>query len=173
MNEVYFMSSVIASVIAAKLSELGQRPADLCRKTGIQSSLMSNYLKGLKSPTLTNASAIASALGITLDELTGRETTDRVNEEALLLSNFRRLDSNSKCTVIATVEKLYLLNQHSKQLLCSMIGKYDLLDDLTRQLLVKIMDSLSLSSEEQTLLAAFRSLDSSSQEQLIDDLKKD
>ena len=54
-----------------------------------------------------------------------------------------------------------------------MIGKYDLLDDLSRQLLVKIMDSLSLSSEEQTLLAAFRSLDSSSQEQLIDDLKKD
>lgn len=45
--------------------------ADACRLTGIPTSLMSNYIKGTKSPTLTNAIKLSQALGVSLDELAG------------------------------------------------------------------------------------------------------
>ena len=49
------------------------KPADLCRETGIPTSLMSNYLKGTKSPGSSNSIKIASVFGISLDELAGRQ----------------------------------------------------------------------------------------------------
>ena len=49
------------------------RQADLCRLTGIRSSLMSDYISGKKSPTIRNAVLIADALHISLDTLVGRE----------------------------------------------------------------------------------------------------
>lgn len=56
------------------LSEHGMTQADLCRASGIPTSLMSNYYKGKSKPTLDNAVAIAQAIGITLDELVGFKT---------------------------------------------------------------------------------------------------
>ena len=47
--------------------------AELCRQTGVQTSLMSEYLSGKKSPTIRNAALIADALSITLDALIGRD----------------------------------------------------------------------------------------------------
>lgn len=54
--------------------------ADLSRMSGIPSSLMSNYFNGKRSPTLTNAIAMADALQISLDELAGREVPRRVRQ---------------------------------------------------------------------------------------------
>lgn len=51
------------------LKEQALRQADLCRMTGIQTSLMSDYIGGKKSPTIGNAILIADALGISLDAL--------------------------------------------------------------------------------------------------------
>lgn len=49
------------------------KQADLCRMTGIQTSLMSEYLGGKKSPTIRNAILIADALNISLDTLVGKK----------------------------------------------------------------------------------------------------
>lgn len=55
------------------LLEKNVKQADLCRMTGIQTSLMSEYINGRKSPTIGNAILIADALNISLDDLVGRK----------------------------------------------------------------------------------------------------
>ena len=55
------------------LLEKNMKQADLCRMTGIQTSLMSEYINGRKSPTIGNAILIADALNISLDDLVGRK----------------------------------------------------------------------------------------------------
>lgn len=56
------------------LKEQALKQADLCRMTGIQTSLMSDYIGGKKSPTIGNAILIADALGISLDALVEKRT---------------------------------------------------------------------------------------------------
>lgn len=53
------------------LDEKNLSQAELCRLTGIPTSLMSNYVKGIKSPTLTNSLKLAKAFEISMDELSG------------------------------------------------------------------------------------------------------
>ena len=55
------------------LLEKNMKQADLCRMTGIQTSLMSENINGRKSPTIGNAILIADALNISLDDLVGRK----------------------------------------------------------------------------------------------------
>ena len=55
------------------LLEKSMKQADLCRMTGIQTSLMYEYINGRKSPTIGNAILIADALNISLDDLVGRK----------------------------------------------------------------------------------------------------
>ena len=62
------------------LNGLNLKQADLCRMTGIQTSLMSDYLGGKKSPTIGNAILIADALHISLDTLVGKKTDDCRNK---------------------------------------------------------------------------------------------
>lgn len=84
------------------MKERGLRQADLCRMTQIPSSLMSDYVSGKKSPALNNAMAIADALGVSLDELTGRvELRPAVlsAREESLLNRFRLLDERGKRTI--------------------------------------------------------------------------
>ena len=54
------------------LKDRNLKQADLCRMTGIQTSLMSDYLAGKKSPTIKNAIFIADALNISLDTLVSK-----------------------------------------------------------------------------------------------------
>jgi transcriptional regulator with XRE-family HTH domain len=60
------------SILGHLLSDKNLSQAELCRKTGIQTSLMSNYMKGSKSPALSNAILIAEALNVSLDVLSGK-----------------------------------------------------------------------------------------------------
>lgn len=62
-----------SEVLKSTLKERGMKQADLCKISGIPRSLMSEYINGKKSPTITNAIAIASALNVTLDYLTGKK----------------------------------------------------------------------------------------------------
>ncbi|MCU5977937.1 helix-turn-helix domain-containing protein [Clostridioides difficile] len=58
------------------------KQADLCRMTGIQTSLMSDYIKGKKSPAISNAILIADALNMSLDILVGKDKTSIENIES-------------------------------------------------------------------------------------------
>ena len=98
------------------LAERELKQADLCRATGIPTSLMSNYVKGKASPTLDNAIKIAEKLNVTLDELVGRnvefesppkQTIDVMPEEAELVRMFQSLDKSGKRRVMRTVRGEY------------------------------------------------------------------
>ena len=84
------------------LSSRKLKQADLCRMSGIDTSLMSNYVSGKKTPTHTNAIAIADALQISLDELAGRSAPKRVIEQRLL-SDFRELSDEGQEVAVNTV----------------------------------------------------------------------
>ena len=90
------------AIIKMLMKARGLKQADLCRMTQIPSSLMSEYVSGKKSPALNNALSIADALGVSLDELTGRVELRRVvlsGREETLVNNFRCLDERGKRTV--------------------------------------------------------------------------
>lgn len=100
------------------LESNGLKQADLCRITGIQTSLMSEYLAGKKSPTIRNAILISDALNVTLDALVGKEAaliqTDRKEKE--FLGIYKRLPPVLQDYIIKSAEDLlqaltYLNNQ--------------------------------------------------------------
>lgn len=62
------------------LIEKNMKQADLCRLVHIQTSLMSEYINGKKSPTIGNAIQMADALDISLDTLAGREERVRYSD---------------------------------------------------------------------------------------------
>lgn len=81
------------------LQERNLKQADLCRMTGIQTSLMSDYFGGKKSPTIKNAVLIADALCVSLDTLVGKEnalnqhpnTGDKYTpHEIMLIAHYRK-----------------------------------------------------------------------------------
>lgn len=79
----------------------GMSQADLCRISGLSSGALSNYMNGNRVPSVTNAITIANALGVTLDELVGREPTryappPLTKDEEALLENYRNCTPTSK-----------------------------------------------------------------------------
>lgn len=86
------------------LNDKDLKQADLCRMTGIQTSLISDYLGGKKSPTIGNAILIADALNVSLDTLVGKNTSS----EKQLTKTFTDL-----CELIKSLsedEQLYLID---------------------------------------------------------------
>jgi len=55
--------------LKAVLADRGLKQVDLCKKTGISTSIMCNYILGNSEPGLSNLSAIANALNLSIDEL--------------------------------------------------------------------------------------------------------
>ena len=108
------------------LLEKSMKQADLCRMTGIQTSLMSEYINGRKSPTIGNAILIADALNISLDDLVGRkwntcrdqkkpgEYTDELSETLNKLTE-------KECIFVMDVIKA--LKQHLQWKKASAMGK--------------------------------------------------
>ena len=95
------------TTIQLLLESRGLKQADLCRMTGIPSSIMSWYVRGKKSPALNNAVAIADALNVSLDELTGRTNLRKAvlsEREELLLRKYRSLDERGKDTVDMAID---------------------------------------------------------------------
>lgn len=81
------------------LNDVQLKQADLCRMTGIQTSLMSDYLGGKKSPTIGNAILIADALHISLDTLVGKEPVSgytKSPEDKLTLELIQIIQTMSK-----------------------------------------------------------------------------
>lgn len=95
------------------LANRSMRPAELCRLTGISSGLMSNYVKGAKVPTLTNAVLIADALGISIDELCGRNPPDSAAKRELL-ANFNQLNDEGKEAAINMISGMLSVPAYKK-----------------------------------------------------------
>ena len=108
------------------LDKQNLKQADLCRLTGIQTSLMSEYVKGKKSPTIKNAIAIANAFKISLDTLVSN----------IILSD-NTLNS-TKSTTENIIDKLDI-DDEVKQL----AKQYSLLSDNDRELVKNMINSLS------------------------------
>ena len=72
--------------------------ADLCRMSGVTTSMMSDYVSGKKEPTLPKAIAMADALGISLDELAGRSVS-QVPLARQLVNHFRALNTDGQATL--------------------------------------------------------------------------
>lgn len=62
------------AVFMQLLQEKGISAYRLSQETGISQGLISEYKSGKKLPTLQNFIRIADALGVSLDELAGRDT---------------------------------------------------------------------------------------------------
>lgn len=88
--------------------------ADLSRSSGIPTSLISNYAKGSKTPTLTNSILLAKALGVTLDELAGiaDTSTERDANFILLCDAYAQLDISSRDKLVAFAQGLAAAQPH-------------------------------------------------------------
>lgn len=96
------------------LAEQNLKQADLCRMTGISTALMSKYMTGKASPSLDNAQSIASALGITLDYLVGRDSRycSLSKKQMALLGMFDGLNDEGQNTLLNVLGSLEV--SHSK-----------------------------------------------------------
>lgn len=79
----------------------GMSQADLCRISGLSSGAISSYMNGKRVPSIANAITIAESLGVTLDELVGREPTryappPLTKDEEALLDDYRNCTPTSK-----------------------------------------------------------------------------
>lgn len=79
----------------------GMSQADLCRISGLSSGVISSYINGRRVPSIVGAIRIADALGVTLDELVGREPTryappPLTKDEEALLDDYRSCTPTSK-----------------------------------------------------------------------------
>lgn len=89
------------------LKDKNLKQADLCRMTGIQTSLMSDYLGGKKNPTIGNAILIADALNISLDTLVGKDkySSPQKQQSSKVLTELYEIAKG-----LSEEEQLYLLD---------------------------------------------------------------
>lgn len=86
----------------------GMSQADLCHKTQMGSSKVSQILSGkVKDPRLSTAIKIADALDISLDYLAGRKESKAVRmsrDESTLLDNYRTAPPEGKATITSVAQ---------------------------------------------------------------------
>lgn len=107
-----------SDILRSLLESRGLKQADLCRMTGIDTGLMSTYMSGKKAPSLSNAILIASALNISLDELSeirrsaSEERSNQLRNE--LLMYFDSLNDEGKQTAVRMVQGLTSVDVYKK-----------------------------------------------------------
>ena len=92
--------------LAEILEEKGIRQAELSRKTGLATSLISNYITGKTSPSLDYALKIANALGITLDDMVGRKRSSLSKVQRALLADFDSLNDEGQSVLTVVLNSL-------------------------------------------------------------------
>ncbi len=116
----------IKSNFRMRLSELMKvkdiTQAELCRMTNIPTSLVSAYITAKKIPGLSNSILIADALGVSLDDLTGREakkdkplTVSTTTEKDRLLNAFEKLNERGRDEAIKRVEEMAAVGYYLQQ----------------------------------------------------------
>jgi len=121
-----------------KMAQRGISQADLCRKTGFASSMISHYCTGQRVPSFAVVARIAKALGTTVDFLAygnqqkrTRPTPDRLavaenakdyessfpasdkfEEIAPLINMFNSLNVEGKAKVISYIKDIYSIDNY-------------------------------------------------------------
>ncbi|PHJ38566.1 hypothetical protein P378_08725 [Desulforamulus profundi] len=108
--------------IIARLTELNQKQADLCRATGLSNNAISQYVTGKRTPDTLSLYKIATALDVPMEWiLTGEnkyrkidtttEKTEKVGplseQEKEMLWKFRQLDTRDQEYAKANIDMLY------------------------------------------------------------------
>lgn len=92
-----YLKGLFEILVSRRMSQ-----ADLCRISGMSSGAISSYMNGKRVPSIANAITIAESLGVTLDELVGREPVlytpppPLAKDEETLLENYRSCTPDSK-----------------------------------------------------------------------------
>lgn len=102
------------------------KPADICRRSGLQKSALSNYINGTREPRQDQISLICDPFGINPAWLMGYDVPMYIAEaptstpaapsgyEAQLLESFRQLNSEGQQKAIAYVSDLVDLPKYKK-----------------------------------------------------------
>jgi len=89
-----------------RMSEMRMSQADLCRSTGLATSMVSHYCTGQRIPSVQAAGKIARALDTTIDALVfGKDDHD-------LLTMFRSLNTEGQTKVLAYIDDLQLTRKY-------------------------------------------------------------
>lgn len=95
------------------LHERGMKPYHISKLTGISAGLISDYANGKKQPTLVNLLKIADVLGISVDELLGRDKKQIDNslmqmseEDQKSFQEYKNLSEEDKHMVASLVQFL-------------------------------------------------------------------
>lgn len=95
------------------LAERGLKPADLSRMTGLSTGLISNYMNNRSKPTLGNAVLIADAIGVSMDDLAGRNEPSTAAQRELL-SYFNQLNEEGQESAIRMVQGMTSVDVYKK-----------------------------------------------------------
>ena len=87
----------------------GMSQADLCKISGMSSGAISSYINGRRIPSVVCAIRIADSLGVTLDELVGREPVHYTlpplaKDEETIIKDFRKCTQENKDKVAEYAE---------------------------------------------------------------------
>ena len=102
--------------LTAKLEELHMTQADLCRLTGLASSMISHYCTGQRIPSVPTAAKIAKALNTNVGAIivaeeeasyTTKTTNDEKSDKAqMLIRKFRALNEEGRKKVLTYTDDL-------------------------------------------------------------------
>ncbi|MCQ2319219.1 MAG: helix-turn-helix domain-containing protein [Bacteroidales bacterium] len=108
MEKIAYLSDRLKS----ELENKGLSAADLCRLTGIDTSIMSKYIRGIKHPKIERLRRIAAVLYVTPEWLEGYDvpkTPAPVQLSPLendIIINFRACNDAEKFAIIEFVKKI-------------------------------------------------------------------
>lgn len=114
------MKVSISSRIRELLAETGDSQVDMCRKTGIQKSALSNYLSGTRIPRQDKISAISNAYNVNPAWLLGYEvqkqkelSSSQAIEDFELLDKWHRLNESQKNVIKLTIDNFLGISQNT------------------------------------------------------------
>lgn len=100
------MSTLVGRRLSALLDERGMSQKELAAKTGLTPAAISRYVNGMREPRPITIAAIAKALGVKPEDITGTPE-DRETDEAirLIARNAHALTESQRAELIKALAK--------------------------------------------------------------------